>query len=75
MERLAKEVKRRTKVVEVFCGEEAAEKLLYLILSELDETWGASKLRGFAEIDMGSYHADWTQKMLHYAPWNCADSN
>jgi len=28
LERLAKEVKRRTKVVEVFCNEDAAEKLL-----------------------------------------------
>jgi transposase-like protein len=30
LERLAKEVKRRTKVVEVFCGEEAVAKLLIL---------------------------------------------
>jgi len=61
LERLAKEVKRRTKVVEVFCREEAAEKLLYLVLSELDQAWGARRLRGFAEIQMGSYHADRTQ--------------
>ena len=60
LERLAKEVKRRTKVVEVFCNEDAAEKLLYLVLSQLDEAWGARRLRGFAEIQMGSYHADWT---------------
>jgi len=60
LERLAKEVKRRTKVVEVFCSEEAAEKLLYLVLSQLDEVWGARRLRGFAEIQMGSYHADQT---------------
>jgi transposase-like protein len=37
LERLAKEVKRRTKVVEVFCGEGAMENLLYLVLSQLDE--------------------------------------
>lgn len=61
LERLAKEVKRRTKVVEVFCGEGAVEKLLYLVLSQLDEAWGARRLRGFAEIQMGSYHADQTQ--------------
>ncbi|MBC7318265.1 IS256 family transposase [Candidatus Bipolaricaulota bacterium] len=60
LERLAKEVKRRTKVVEVFCGEEAVEKLLYLVLSHLNEAWGARRLRGFAEIEMGSYHADQT---------------
>jgi len=47
-------------VVEVFCGEEAVEKLLYLFLSHLDEAWGGQRLRGFAEIEMGSYHADQT---------------
>jgi len=45
LERLAKEVKRRTKVVEVFCGEGAVEKLLYLVLSQLDEAWGAQTAR------------------------------
>ncbi|MBC7109163.1 MAG: transposase [Methanomassiliicoccales archaeon] len=60
LERLAKEVKRRTKVVEVFCGEEAVEKLLYLVLSHLNVAWGARRLRGFAEIEMGSYYADLT---------------
>jgi len=33
LERLAKEVKRRTKVMEVFCGESDVEKLLYPVLS------------------------------------------
>ncbi|MBC7109094.1 MAG: transposase, partial [Methanomassiliicoccales archaeon] len=61
LERLAKEVKRRMKVVEVFCGEEAVEKLLYLVLSHLNEAWGARRLRGFAEIETGSYHVDQTQ--------------
>jgi len=56
LERLAKEVKRRTKVVEVFCGEGAVEKLLYLVLSRLDEAWGGRRLQGFAEVEMGSYH-------------------
>jgi len=32
--------------VEVFCSEDAVEKLLYLILSQLDEAWGARRLRG-----------------------------
>jgi len=40
LERLAKEVKRRTKVVEVFCDEGDVENLLYLILSQLGEAWG-----------------------------------
>jgi len=56
LERLAKEIKRRTKVVEVFCGEGAVEKLLYLVLSQLDEAWGVRRLRGFAEIHIGNYH-------------------
>ena len=47
-------------MVEVFCSEEAAEKLLYLVLRALDEAWGTRRLRGFAEIQMGSYHADQT---------------
>jgi len=66
LERLAKEVKRRTKVVEVFCSEEAAEKLLYLVLSQLDEAWGARRLRGFAEIRMGSHYADQTHFLRHH---------
>ena len=37
LEQFAKEVKGRTKVVEVFCGEGAVEKLLYRVLSQLDE--------------------------------------
>jgi transposase-like protein len=53
---LAKEVKRRTKVVEVFCDEGDVENLLYLILSQLGEAWGARRLRGFAEIQIGNYH-------------------
>ena len=56
LERLAKEVKRRSKVVEVFCDEGAVENLLYLVLSQLDEAWGARRLRGFAEIQIGNYH-------------------
>jgi putative transposase len=61
LERLAKEVKKRTKVVEVFCGEEAVEKLLYLVLCDLNEVLGTRRLRGFAEMLTGSYHADRTQ--------------
>jgi putative transposase len=37
LERLAKEIKRRAKVVEVLRGEGAVEKLLYVVLSQLDE--------------------------------------
>ena len=31
LERLIKELKRRTKVVEIFCGPEALEKLVYIL--------------------------------------------
>ncbi|MGB9861886.1 MAG: transposase, partial [Candidatus Bipolaricaulaceae bacterium] len=48
LERLGKEVKRRTKVVEVFCGEGAVEKLLYLVLFGLNERLERG-LGGFAE--------------------------
>ena len=33
----------------VFCGEGAVERLLYLVLSQLDKAWGAHRFRGFAE--------------------------
>ncbi len=61
LERLAKEVKRRTEVVEVFCGEEAVEKPLYLVLAEMNEALLRGRLRGFVEIHMGSYNAAQTQ--------------
>ena len=61
LERLAKEIKRRTKVVEVFCGEGAVEKLLYLVLSQLDEAWGTLTLRRFAEILIGNCRVALTQ--------------
>jgi len=61
LERLAKEVKRRAKVVEVFCGEGTVERLLYLVLSQLDEAWGAPKPREFAEIHPRNYHVALTQ--------------
>ncbi len=56
LERVSKEVKRRTKVVEVFWGEEAGERLLYLVLSNLNERLEGRRWRGFAEALMGSYH-------------------
>ena len=56
LERVSKEVKRRTKVVEVFWSEEAVEKLLYLVLGNLNEQLEGRWLRGFAEALMGSHH-------------------
>jgi putative transposase len=57
LERLMKEVKRRVKVVEIFCGPEAVEKLLYLVLEEKNRTTLRWRLKGFAEIQTGSCHA------------------
>jgi len=31
-----------------------------LVLGQLGEAWGARRFRRFGEIQMGSYHADWT---------------
>ena len=51
-----KEVKRRTKVVEVFGDSAAVEKLLYPVFVGLNERLAARRIRGFAEIEVGSYH-------------------
>ncbi len=61
LERVSKEVKRRTKVVEVSWGEEAVEKLLYLVLRNLNERLEGRQLRSFAEALMGSHHIAQTQ--------------
>jgi len=47
IERLFKEVKRRLKVMEVLQGEESAEKVVYVILRELNERYKSRKLKGF----------------------------
>ena len=57
LERLAKEIKRRIKVIEVFPDEGSVERLLYLILKELNERLNSRRLRGFKEIESGNYHA------------------
>jgi len=57
LERLIKELKRRTKVVEVFCGPQALEKLVYLMLVQENERLLGRRLRGFAEMQLESCHA------------------
>jgi transposase-like protein len=57
LERLAKEIKRGIKVIEVFPDEGSAERLLYLILKEMNERLNSRRLRGFNEIELGNYHA------------------
>ena len=45
-------MKRWTKVIEVFGDSTAVEKLLYLVLTSLNERLSAHRLKGFAEIDI-----------------------
>jgi len=49
LERLMKEVKRRTKVIEVFPGENALEKALYLVFTVENEKMERRLLTGFSE--------------------------
>jgi transposase-like protein len=57
LKRLAEEIKRMIKVIEVFLDEGSAERLLYLILKEMNERLNSRRLRGFNEIELGNYHA------------------
>ena len=47
IERLFKELKRRLKVMEQLQGEKGAEKIIYVILRELNDRYMSRKLRGF----------------------------
>jgi len=49
LERLLKELKRRLKVMDMLPEEERADKILYLILHDLNERYQRRKLRGFEE--------------------------
>jgi len=55
IERLFKELKRRLKAMEVLQGEESADKVVYVILRELNERYMLRKLRGF-EVAMERYY-------------------
>jgi len=50
LERLIKEVKRRAKVIEVFCEPGALQKVVYLVLRGLEERYRSRRLRGFEEL-------------------------
>jgi len=54
---LAEEIKRRIKVIEVFPDEGSAERLLYLILKEMNERLNSRKLRKFNEIKLVKHYA------------------
>ena len=45
----------------MFCKEQALVKLLYLVLPSLNEPLEGRRLRGFARVLMGIYHALQTQ--------------
>jgi len=54
LERLAKEIKRRIKVIEVFPDEGSVERLLYLLLKELNERLKVRKLGGLRRLNRGT---------------------
>ena len=43
--------------LEIFCGLEALEKLVYLVLVQENERLLGRRLRGFAEMQLESCHA------------------
>jgi len=47
VERFIKEVKRRTKVIEVFPQVNSAEKIMYLVSIDMNEKYASRRLRGF----------------------------
>ena len=49
LERVIKEIRRRTKVIEVFWGEGSLEKVVYLVVRELEERYQSRALIGFKE--------------------------
>lgn len=50
LERFIKEVKRRSKVIEVFPKPESAEKIVYLVAMEMNESYRRRKVKGFEDI-------------------------
>jgi transposase-like protein len=51
LERLIKEIKRRIKVIEVFWDEGSLEKVVYLVVRELEERYQGKTLIGFKEAE------------------------
>ena len=50
VERFIKEVKRRTKVIEVFPQVNSAEKIVYLVSIDMNEKYASRRLRGFQSV-------------------------
>ncbi len=66
LERLIKELKRRTKVVEVFCGPKALEKLVYLVLVQEKREAAQQKAAWFRRNTVGKLPCRRTHFMRHY---------
>ncbi len=49
-ERFIKEVKRRVKVIEVFPSEGSVEKIVYLVVEEMNERYRSRRLKNFERI-------------------------
>jgi putative transposase len=53
LERINKEIRRRTKTIEIFSSEESMVSVLYLILKFEDEKLGGRRLKGFSNVGSG----------------------
>ncbi len=49
-ERFIKEVKRRVKVIEVFPSDGSVEKIVYLVVEEMNERYSSRKVKDFERI-------------------------
>ncbi len=58
LERAIKEIRRRTKTIESFPTPEALEKLVYLVICQLNESWGRKRLKGFTVWQMQKERAE-----------------
>jgi len=65
LERLMKEVKRRTRTVGVFGCPEALEKVSYLVLVEKERTGLGREVLGYAKTQTGNCHGIGIHKMRH----------
>ncbi|BAU24019.1 transposase [Caldimicrobium thiodismutans] len=50
LERFIKEVKRRVKVIEVFPSEGSVDKIVYLVVEEMNEKYRSRRLKNFERI-------------------------
>jgi len=53
LERLMKEIRRRSKVIEVFSGPQSVYKVVYLVLADMNDRYRGRRLRGFGKLWKG----------------------